>query len=58
MHRVVLIAIATQKHFFAALGNYTKGRNRDSMTGFHRRGGTVEVQSFQRLNRPIMTDSL
>ncbi|MEH2466103.1 hypothetical protein [Nostoc sp.] len=58
MHRVVLIAIAAQKDFFAALSDHTKGRDRDTMTGFRRRGGAVEVQSFVRLNRPIMTNSL
>jgi NAD(P)-dependent dehydrogenase (short-subunit alcohol dehydrogenase family) len=39
MHLVVLIAIAAQKHFFAALGNYTKGR--EAALAFAREGAKV-----------------
>ncbi|WDD35911.1 hypothetical protein PQG02_15905 [Nostoc sp. UHCC 0926] len=58
MHWVVLIAIVAQKNFFAALSDRTKGRDRDTMNAFRRRGGAVEVQSFVRLNRPILTNRL
>ena len=47
-----------QKHFFAALSDRTKGRDRDTMKAFRRRRGAVQVQSFQWLNRPILTNCL
>ncbi len=59
MPRVVLKRDrAAQKHFFAALRNDTKGKDRDTINAFRRWGGAIEVQFFERLNRPILTNRL
>jgi len=56
MSGIVPVAVVAQQDLLATLRDHAKGRFGHAIHRFCGRGSAIEVQPFQRLNRPIFAD--